>query len=230
MPPGRVATASELFPHAVAFAHSVDPGARLIGAQIIETTDPSRFIAQYRLERPAAKTEGQEFSDAVVSALAEGTRGDGAVGDGYAEKGAFHFEVPGGVLAVVVRAGGSITFDRTIAESGKGAGELRRPIDSNEASDLLAAADANFRGLRGTGHVMVWDLVKTGPENAYRQGGMLRASPVEGSGSDPQLDGDAPDYCELAGFKVDALTGAVLSHGNLHTPTSGKQWANRCDT
>ena len=230
-----VATALELFSYAEAVARSVDPAARFTGAQMIETDNPARFMAQYILDNPGAvgvnpnTADSYQIHDAVVSKLMEESQGDQDVGDGYAEKCAFYFDISTGLLALVVKADGSITYHRTVSASGKGSGELRWSIDTKDASNLFASANANFKQLRGRSHVMVWDLTKPDSGNAYWQGGLLRASPIESGDGDPRLDGDAPDYCELADFKVDAITGTILSHGKLHTPTSGKQGASCCD-
>jgi len=230
-----VATALELFSYAKAVARSVDSAARFGGARMIETDNPARFMAQYLLDNPGAvgvnpeTANSYQINDAVISKLMEQTQGDQNVGDGYAEKCAFYFEISTGLLALVVKADGLITYQRTVSASGKGIGELRWSVDTKDASSLFASANANFNQLRGRSHVLVWDLTKSDSGNAYWQGGLLRASPIESGDGDPRLDGDAPDYCELADFKVDAITGEILSHGMLHTPTSGKRGASCCD-
>lgn len=235
-PTTTVATALEFFSYAEAVARSVDPTARLVGAQMIETDNPAVFMAQHRIEFPDAvglnpeAANSNQIGYAVILKLMEQTQADQNVGDGYAERCAFYFELSTGLLALVVNADGSITYERTVSASGKGSGELQWSIDTKEASNLLASANANFNAMRGRSQVMIWDLVHSPSGNAYWQGGILRATPRENGDGDPHLDGEAPDYCELADFQVDALTGTILSHGQLHTRTSGKQGAARCDS
>lgn len=235
--PREVATARELFSYAEEVARSVDPAARFVGAQMIETDNPAVFMAQHRIEFPEAvgvnpdAANSNQIGFAVILKLMEQTQGDQNVGDGYAERCAFYFEISTGLLALVVNADSSIMYERTVSASGKGSGELQWSIDTKDASNLFASANANFNEMRGRSQVTIWDLVNSpsGSGNAYWQGGILRATPIDNGDGDPHLDGDAPDYCELADFRVDAITGTILSHGNLHTPTSGKQGASHCD-
>lgn len=230
-----VATARELISYADEAALSADSAARFVGARMIETDDPDRFIAQYTLDNPAAAAvdpetaDSSRIDDAVILKLMDQARGDLNVGDGHAETSAFYYELATGLLAIVVRADGSIAYGRVVPASGKGTSALEWSIDSKDASDLFASANTAFAQLRGTSHVMVWDLVNSDSENAYWQGGMLRASPTGSADGDPHLNGTAADYCELADFKIDAVTGKILSHGALHTPTSGKLGASQCD-